>query len=149
MKQETSFKLFVRLPARSCIQSPLSSKALVQSRSGDSVSTSPSLKLCATRPRGGKDSCLKLPPQVQHVRLKDGDELPADFLVVGIGARPRVQLFEDQLEMEKGGFKVRFRRSWGSQSRSWGWLEAHKKAGFEAPDKSRYVATSFCLHSAL
>jgi monodehydroascorbate reductase (NADH) len=43
------------------------------------------------------------------VRLKDGDELPADFLVVGIGARPRVQLFEDQLEMEKGGFKVRFR----------------------------------------
>jgi monodehydroascorbate reductase (NADH) len=46
------------------------------------------------------------PKRVQHVRLKDGDELPADFLVVGIGARPRVQLFEDQLEMEKGGFKV-------------------------------------------
>lgn len=38
--------------------------------------------------------------------MKDGEELPADFLVVGIGARPRVGLFEGQLEMAKGGFKV-------------------------------------------
>ena len=38
--------------------------------------------------------------------MKDGEELPADFLVVGVGARPRVGLFEDQLEMAKGGIKV-------------------------------------------
>lgn len=38
--------------------------------------------------------------------LRDGRRLPADMVVVGIGARANTGLFDDQLAMEKGGIKV-------------------------------------------
>ncbi|KAM0911577.1 hypothetical protein ACQ4PT_013355 [Festuca glaucescens] len=38
--------------------------------------------------------------------LRDGRRLPADMVVVGIGARANTGLFDDQLTMEKGGIKV-------------------------------------------
>lgn len=38
--------------------------------------------------------------------LRDGRRLPADMVVVGIGARANTELFEGQLAMEKGGIKV-------------------------------------------
>ncbi|CAD6249787.1 unnamed protein product [Miscanthus lutarioriparius] len=38
--------------------------------------------------------------------LRDGRRLPADMVVVGIGARANTALFEGQLVMEKGGIKV-------------------------------------------
>lgn len=38
--------------------------------------------------------------------LRDGRRLPADMVVVGIGARANTALFEGQLAMEKGGIKV-------------------------------------------
>ena len=40
------------------------------------------------------------------MKLKDGQELPADLVVVGVGARPLINLFKGQLEEEKGGIKV-------------------------------------------
>eukprot|EP00271_Cylindrocystis_brebissonii_P008710 TRINITY_DN23197_c0_g1_i1.p1 TRINITY_DN23197_c0_g1~~TRINITY_DN23197_c0_g1_i1.p1 ORF type:complete len:437 (+),score=96.66 TRINITY_DN23197_c0_g1_i1:196-1506(+) len=43
---------------------------------------------------------------VKVAKLKDGRTLPADLVVVGVGARPNIGLFKDQLEVEKGGFKV-------------------------------------------
>ncbi|KAH7285419.1 hypothetical protein KP509_33G027500 [Ceratopteris richardii] len=43
---------------------------------------------------------------VNLVKLKDGRELSADIVVVGVGARPLVSLFKGQLEEEKGGIKV-------------------------------------------
>ncbi|KAG6506973.1 monodehydroascorbate reductase 2, peroxisomal-like [Zingiber officinale] len=44
--------------------------------------------------------------KVKAVILKDGTHLPADLVVVGIGIRPNTNLFEDQLQLEKGGIKV-------------------------------------------
>ncbi|XP_074558299.1 monodehydroascorbate reductase 2, peroxisomal-like [Curcuma longa] len=44
--------------------------------------------------------------KVKAVILKDGTCLPADMVVVGIGIRPNTGLFEDQLQLEKGGIKV-------------------------------------------
>lgn len=44
--------------------------------------------------------------QVKMVKLKDGRELPADIVVVGVGARPLTSLFKGQLEEERGGIKV-------------------------------------------
>lgn len=44
--------------------------------------------------------------QVTGVNLKDGSQLPADLVVVGIGIRPNTSLFEGQLTIEKGGIKV-------------------------------------------
>ncbi|TKW41155.1 hypothetical protein SEVIR_1G295300v4 [Setaria viridis] len=38
--------------------------------------------------------------------LRDGRPLPADMVVVGIGARANTALFEGQLTLEKGGIKV-------------------------------------------
>ncbi|CAL5054787.1 unnamed protein product [Urochloa decumbens] len=38
--------------------------------------------------------------------LRDGRRLPADMVVVGIGARANTALFEGQLAMDKGGIKV-------------------------------------------
>ncbi|KAL6633690.1 hypothetical protein ACP70R_026361 [Stipagrostis hirtigluma subsp. patula] len=38
--------------------------------------------------------------------LRDGKRLPADMVVVGIGARANTALFEGQLAMEKGGIRV-------------------------------------------
>ncbi|KAK1602910.1 hypothetical protein QYE76_017459 [Lolium multiflorum] len=38
--------------------------------------------------------------------LRDGRRLPADMVVVGIGARANTELFDGQLAMEKGGIKV-------------------------------------------
>lgn len=44
--------------------------------------------------------------QVSAVVLKDGTHIEADMVVVGIGIRPNVGLFEGQLTLEKGGIKV-------------------------------------------
>ncbi|KAL8193526.1 hypothetical protein R6Q57_026661 [Mikania cordata] len=44
--------------------------------------------------------------KVTGVNLKDGSNLPADLVVVGIGIRPNTSLFEGQLTLEKGGIKV-------------------------------------------
>ncbi|GMH38143.1 hypothetical protein BSKO_06027 [Bryopsis sp. KO-2023] len=44
--------------------------------------------------------------KVTHVNLKSGEKLPADLVVVGVGARANKELFEDQLEMAAGGIKV-------------------------------------------
>lgn len=44
--------------------------------------------------------------EVKTVNLKNGKDLPADIVVVGVGARANLGLFKDQLEQEKGGFKV-------------------------------------------
>eukprot|EP00250_Pteridium_aquilinum_P002605 c12827_g1_i1 orf=86-1390(+) len=43
---------------------------------------------------------------VNLVKLKDGRELPADIVVVGVGARPLISLFKGQVQEEKGGIKV-------------------------------------------
>ena len=45
--------------------------------------------------------------QVKSVKLKSGESLDADLVVVGVGARPLVKLFKDQLAFDKGGIKVR------------------------------------------
>lgn len=44
--------------------------------------------------------------QVVAVNLRDGNRLPTDMVVVGIGIRPNTSLFEGQLTLEKGGIKV-------------------------------------------
>jgi monodehydroascorbate reductase (NADH) len=44
--------------------------------------------------------------QVTAVNLRDGSQLPADMVVVGIGIRPNTSLFEGQLTLEKGGIRV-------------------------------------------
>uniref|UniRef100_A0A5B7BTC3 monodehydroascorbate reductase (NADH) n=1 Tax=Davidia involucrata TaxID=16924 RepID=A0A5B7BTC3_DAVIN len=44
--------------------------------------------------------------KVTAVNLRDGTQLPADMVVVGIGIRPNTSLFEGQLNLEKGGIKV-------------------------------------------
>ncbi|KAL2634352.1 hypothetical protein R1flu_005831 [Riccia fluitans] len=44
--------------------------------------------------------------KVEAVVLKDGSRLSADLVVVGVGIRPNVSLFEGQLTLEKGGIKV-------------------------------------------
>ncbi|GAA0186117.1 hypothetical protein Leryth_019948 [Lithospermum erythrorhizon] len=44
--------------------------------------------------------------KVIAVNLRDGNTLPADMVVVGIGSRPNTSLFEGQLTLEKGGIKV-------------------------------------------
>eukprot|EP00249_Psilotum_nudum_P003370 c16767_g1_i1 orf=535-1839(-) len=43
---------------------------------------------------------------VKSVKLKDGQQLDADIVVVGVGARPLTGLFKGQLEEEKGGIVV-------------------------------------------
>uniref|UniRef100_A0A0C9S2J3 monodehydroascorbate reductase (NADH) n=1 Tax=Wollemia nobilis TaxID=56998 RepID=A0A0C9S2J3_9CONI len=43
---------------------------------------------------------------VNIVKLKDGTELEADIVVVGVGARPLTTLFKGQLQEEKGGIKT-------------------------------------------
>ncbi|GLT33239.1 hypothetical protein SLA2020_078430 [Shorea laevis] len=44
--------------------------------------------------------------KVIAVNLRNGSNLPADMVVVGIGIRPNTSLFEGQLTVEKGGIKV-------------------------------------------
>jgi len=44
--------------------------------------------------------------QVTEVKLKDGRTLEADIVIVGVGGRPIISLFKDQVEEEKGGLKV-------------------------------------------
>ncbi|KAL8168166.1 hypothetical protein V2J09_009665 [Rumex salicifolius] len=44
--------------------------------------------------------------EVKVVKLKDGRELEADIVVVGVGARPLKNLFKGQLEEDKGGIKT-------------------------------------------
>ncbi|MCO5569002.1 hypothetical protein L7F22_022707 [Adiantum nelumboides] len=44
--------------------------------------------------------------KVTAVVLKDGKRVEADMVVVGIGIRPNIGLFEGQLTLEKGGIKV-------------------------------------------
>ena len=51
-------------------------------------------------------SGISTPLQVTAVNLRDGSQLPADMVVVGIGIRPNTSLFEGQLTLEKGGIKV-------------------------------------------
>lgn len=41
-----------------------------------------------------------------EVKLKDGNVLGADIVVVGVGGRPLTTLFKGQVEEEKGGIKV-------------------------------------------
>ncbi|KAH7428997.1 hypothetical protein KP509_09G026400 [Ceratopteris richardii] len=43
---------------------------------------------------------------VNLVKLKDGRELSADIVVVGVGARPLINLFKGQVDEERGGIKV-------------------------------------------
>lgn len=40
------------------------------------------------------------------MKLKDGRELEADIVVVGVGGRPLTTLFKGQVEEDKGGIKV-------------------------------------------
>jgi hypothetical protein len=40
------------------------------------------------------------------VKLKDGTTIQADIVVVGVGAKPRLELLKGQVAEEKGGFKV-------------------------------------------
>lgn len=47
--------------------------------------------------------------KVTAVNLRDGSQLPADMVIVGIGIRPNTSLFEGQLTLEKGGIKVNSR----------------------------------------
>lgn len=44
--------------------------------------------------------------EVKRVKLKNGRELEADIVIVGIGARPATGLFQGQLELNKGGIKT-------------------------------------------
>ncbi|KAI5084361.1 hypothetical protein GOP47_0000530 [Adiantum capillus-veneris] len=44
--------------------------------------------------------------KVRAVILKDKKRIEADMVVVGVGIRPNVSLFEGQLALEKGGIKV-------------------------------------------
>lgn len=44
--------------------------------------------------------------QVTHVVLKNGTKLPADLVVVGVGARANTSLFTGQLDFEAGGIAV-------------------------------------------
>lgn len=40
------------------------------------------------------------------VQLDDGSRLPSELVIVGVGIRPNVGLFEGQLTLDKGGIKV-------------------------------------------
>lgn len=44
--------------------------------------------------------------QVTAVKLQDGTTLPADIVVVGVGAKPRTELLKGQVAEANGGFKV-------------------------------------------
>ena len=47
--------------------------------------------------------------QVQKTVLKNGEKLDCDLVVVGIGARPNIELFKGQVELlddRPGGIKV-------------------------------------------
>eukprot|EP00250_Pteridium_aquilinum_P010888 c19694_g1_i3 orf=1760-2737(+) len=44
--------------------------------------------------------------KVTAVILKDGKHIKADMVVVGVGIRPNIALFDGQLALEKGGIKV-------------------------------------------
>ncbi|GJU68974.1 monodehydroascorbate reductase [Tanacetum coccineum] len=44
--------------------------------------------------------------EVKEVKLKDGRVEEADIVVVGVGAKPLINLFKGQVEEEKGGIKV-------------------------------------------
>lgn len=44
--------------------------------------------------------------EVKKVKLKNGRELEADIVVVGVGARPTTGLFQGQIEMNRGGIKT-------------------------------------------
>ncbi|KAE8718217.1 putative monodehydroascorbate reductase [Hibiscus syriacus] len=44
--------------------------------------------------------------KVTAVNLRDGNRIPADMVVVGIGIGPNTSLFNGQFTMEKGGIKV-------------------------------------------
>ncbi|KAJ4834183.1 Monodehydroascorbate reductase 4, peroxisomal [Turnera subulata] len=54
--------------------------------------------------------------KVTAVNLRDGSQLPADMVVVGIGIRPNTSLFEGQLTLEKGGIKVNGRMQTSNSS---------------------------------
>lgn len=41
--------------------------------------------------------------QVSQVVLKNGDKLPAQLVLVGVGARPCTDLFKGQLDMQPDG----------------------------------------------
>lgn len=41
-----------------------------------------------------------------NVVLQDGTKIFADMIVVGVGANPNVELFQEELEMQDGGIKV-------------------------------------------
>lgn len=50
--------------------------------------------------------------QVKTSVLKDGTKLESDIVLVGVGARPNIELFKGQLDMleeRPGGIKARLR----------------------------------------
>ncbi|KAF9626719.1 hypothetical protein IFM89_038893 [Coptis chinensis] len=59
---------------------------------------------------------VQFPVQVTAVVLKDGNRLPTDMVVVGIGIRPNTSLIEGQLTLEKGGIKVNGRMQTSNNS---------------------------------
>lgn len=46
--------------------------------------------------------------EVKEVKLKNDRVMEADIVVVGVGAKPLINLFTGQLEEDKGGIKVFF-----------------------------------------
>lgn len=52
----------------------------------------------------------RLRAQVKTSVLKDGTKLESDIVLVGVGARPNIELFKGQMDMleeKPGGIKVR------------------------------------------
>ena len=53
--------------------------------------------------------CMHLCAQVKTSVLKDGTKLESDIVLVGVGARPNIELFKGQMDMleeKPGGIKV-------------------------------------------
>lgn len=44
--------------------------------------------------------------QVTTVKLNNGQTLEAELVLVGVGARPNIEMFDGQLKTEKGGILV-------------------------------------------
>ncbi|CBI34906.3 hypothetical protein VitviT2T_022439 [Vitis vinifera] len=69
--------------------------------------------------------------KVTAVTLRDGNRLPADMVVVGIGIRPNTGLFEGQLTLEKGGIKVN------------GWMQSSNSSVYAVGDVAAFPVKLF------